>query len=552
MTSMSRIVVAVACALIALTADLRADEKVVETEAIGPRLRMVQIPISLDTVPFVPGVYRQDGDGPAPHGPGCTPIVKTHTDANFSGGSFIVQAGFAQNELAGASYSIPAAEFPVQLVLAEMIFATSNASQLTTTAWSVHFYDGTPLTGTEIASYASDDIVLPHIRIGPGTQGANVQFSIEANDPEQVVWMNNSGSNIISFAYRIDQHNQQTQNPCLVGPPTCCNAFPTTDVSGLSQSANNWLFGLNCGAFGCPPNGGWASFSQLSALCRPSGDWVMRLTYRSLNCAGQPGACCQANGSCQEVASQNNCNGAGQTFFAGITCLQVPGECPQPSGACCRTTGCLVETQLQCTSDGGVFRGNATTCTSTICNGACCSQTNFCSTQSLSTCASIGGQFQGFGVQCVNTNQCPTGACCKPDGSCTFGTMAACSAAGGTFQLGVACAAANCPQPSGACCLTAGGCIILEQVPCEGFGHSWRGAGTLCETPGICDSCVKGDVNGDTLRDGRDVSRFAQVYLNPGGATAAERCACDIAAPAGVEANDVPAFVNCLLTGACP
>jgi len=63
--------------------------------------------------------------------------------------------------------------------------------------------------------------------------------------------------------------------------------------------------------------------------------------------------------------------------------------------------------------------------------------------------------------------------------------------------------------------------------------------------------CTKGDINADTLRDGRDVSHFTRVYLNPGGATATEQCAADMAAPAGVEANDVPAFVNCLLTGAC-
>src|SRR5262249_35466017 len=65
-------------------------------------------------------------------------------------------------------------------------------------------------------------------------------------------------------------------------------------------------------------------------------------------------------------------------------------------------------------------------------------------------------------------------------------------------------------------------------------------------------SCTKGDVNNDGARNGLDVAAFTRVYLNPGGATATETCAVDIAAPSGVDPNDIPAFINCLLTGACP
>jgi hypothetical protein len=52
-----------------------------------------------------------------------------------------------------------------------------------------------------------------------------------------------------------------------------------TDVSGLHAPADNWIYGVNCGPFGCPANGGWARFSQLPFFCRPSGDWVMRAMY---------------------------------------------------------------------------------------------------------------------------------------------------------------------------------------------------------------------------------------------------------------------------------
>lgn len=42
---------------------------------------------------------------------GCPVLTTGHTDADFSGGSFIVQAGFAQNEIAAASYTLMPTRF---------------------------------------------------------------------------------------------------------------------------------------------------------------------------------------------------------------------------------------------------------------------------------------------------------------------------------------------------------------------------------------------------------------------------------------------------------
>jgi hypothetical protein len=47
---------------------------------------------------------------------------------------------------------------------------------------------------------------------------------------------------------------------------------------------NNWLYAIDCGAFGAPP--GWHKFSQLPVIFRPTGDWVLRATYESLNAIG--------------------------------------------------------------------------------------------------------------------------------------------------------------------------------------------------------------------------------------------------------------------------
>ena len=180
----------------------------------------------------------------------CPSATVAHTDANFGGGSFIVQAGMGETEAAAASYVLPAAAFPLRLDMTEIIFATSNAAVQTTTKWSVMVWEGTPATGTLKYTFSSDGKMIPHILLAPGTNGVNVQFMIDPNDPDQM-YLSDDGSHTFSIGYRIDQHNNQTQNPCTNAPPSSSNAFPTTDTSGLQQSNKNWIYLLDCGSFGC-------------------------------------------------------------------------------------------------------------------------------------------------------------------------------------------------------------------------------------------------------------------------------------------------------------
>lgn len=209
---------------------------------------------------------------------GC-PVTVTHSGANFQGGQFVIQAGFAENEAAAASFTLPATAFPVKMNLAEMIFATFSATQQTVTHWQFFAYSGPPTSGNLIASYDSDDVILPHLRIGPGTAGVNLQFSIDPGDPDQLI-IPDDGSHMITVGYRILQHNNAPANPCDT-PDRFTNAFPTTDANGLGSSAENWLDSINCGPLGAPA--GWHSFAQLNSLFRPTGDWNIRLTYESLN-----------------------------------------------------------------------------------------------------------------------------------------------------------------------------------------------------------------------------------------------------------------------------
>ncbi len=393
----------------------------------------------------------------------CPPTVSTWTNASFEGGSYIVQAGMAEGEMAGCSYTIPASAFPIKIDLAEMIFATSNATVTTTTHWSIHFYEGNPKDGQEIASFASDGDILPHLVMPPGTNGTNIAFQIDPGDPDQIVIQDN-GTHTFGVAYRIDQHNNQTQNPCFFPPPSNSNAFPTTDVGGLNAPTTNWLYAVNCGPLGCPA--GWTKFSSLPTGCKPSGDWVMRVTWSSFTCVSQ-GACCLPNGNC-DFLTQADCQTQGGTYLGDNVQCSV-GACNSATVACCfqATGGCLNLLPATCVAAGGVPGPAGSNCTGYICF--------------------------------------PSGACCLPNGNCA-GPMSpeTCAAQGGVFQgNNTNCAGTNCPQPTGACCFPTGFCLVLKEADCLLAGATWKGAGTTCVdgngngTADACEQANPADLNAD-------------------------------------------------------
>jgi hypothetical protein len=424
------------------------------------------------------GVVYDSGDDFSPRG--CQDI-RTHTNADFSGGSYVAQLGFAQNEIAAVTYDVPAGQFPIRIDFTEMIFVTSNANTQTVTEWTIYFWDGDPETGIPVASYSSDDVILPHMRIGPGTAGLNLAFGIDPGDPEQIIISNTSGQARFSFGVQINRHNNPPNNPCLQAPPQTSNAFPTTDFGGLAAPGGNWLNGLNCGPFGCPPNGGWETFGGLSSACRPSGDWVMRATYTPVNCTPGVGACC-ISGVCS-VQSQTNCVNQGGTYQGdGTSCATT--NCPQSTQACCfqSTGGCLNLTPANCASAGGISGGPGTACATYVCF--------------------------------------PMGACCLPDGSCVGPVSpSTCQSQGGTFQgNGSSCATVNCPDPVGACCFPTQFCLVLTEAECAAAGATWHGLGSDCDAPDICQAACPGDVNGDDVVNLTDLSTLLTNFGRSGDA----------------------------------
>ncbi len=434
-----------------------------ERECDG-RMTPLVVMTPVDPLLIVGNAPPRDGELPGGTAGACPQQVSQWTSSDFGPGTYILQGGFAEHEMAGTSYVLTAADFPLRIDLTEMIFGTSNASVQTTTQWSVLVYEGTPSNGQLVYSFSSDGDILPHIVLPPGTSGVNVQFMIDPGDPEQM-WVYDNGSHTFSVAYRIDKHNNQTQNPCFFAPPANSNAFPATDVGGLASLTGNWLYAIDCGILGCPA--GWHTFGQLPSACRPSGDWVMRVTWTPLNCQLQ-GACCFGPNNCQFM-TQQDCESAGGSYQGdNVPCGIGGGACASTSVACCfqATGGCLNLTAETCVAAGGVPGPSGSNCTGYVCF--------------------------------------PTGACCLPNGNC-IGPVSpeTCAAQGGTFQgNNTSCASTNCPLPTGGCCFPNGFCLTLTEADCQSVGATWHGPGTNCaDTNGnghadVCES-NPADLDGD-------------------------------------------------------
>lgn len=511
--ALSRVCTAVALSLAAMAA---VPMSVFAQEAEGDR--PLPVPVQLDSIQrlHVTTLGEIIEDSRVENDRGACSAVATHTNANFEGGAYTAQAGFSEGEWAAASYTLTPSEFPLIVDRIEMIFATVGTTVTTTTKWSVAVWEGTPNNGTMIALYSSDGTILPHIVMPPGNNGTNVLVEVDPNDPEQIVVTNN-GTNTFTVGYRIDEHHNQTANPCFTAPPQTSNAFPVTDNPGLASPTGNWLFGLNCGFLGCPPNGGWVTFGALNSLCRPNGDWVLRASYTPINCTGEVGACCLNDGICLEI-SVADCNAVDGTFN-GIDTSCTDFSCA--FGACCVPDGSCVDDVYEAECENalqGEFQGDNTECATVSCPElleACCFSAG-CVNLTPSNCINAGGTPGGPGTQCATFNCNPLGACCLPDGSCVDAISPGdCVASGGTYQGdNIDCTMASCPDPFGACCFDNGFCLELTQPDCTVAGGTWAGALTDCESG--CDEPCPGDADGNNTVDLDDLNMVLTAFGQSG------------------------------------
>ncbi len=504
----------------------------------------------------------------------CNAIV-SRTTASFSGGTYTLQGGLAQGEMVAVTYDVPAGDWPIKLDLAEIIWGTQNTIVATTTHWSILVYTGTPTNGGLVRTETSDGVILPHIAIPPGTNGVNLQFSVDPQDPDQIVINSFAGNpNKFTIAFRIDQHNQPGANPGCSAPQADRNAFPATDNtvigcgSGYGQLAfptQNWIFANNC-AGGCAA--GWTPFGSLISDqfigpicvtgCRPRGDLVMRATYSSLSCTPGVGSCCLPDGNCN-VLTQTDCATAGGTYNGdGTTCATA--NC---GGACCLQNGnCIITSPNDCSAQSGTFQGLASTCETANCpqpTGACCLNNGaFCLTLSQTNCQGAGGVFQGANTLCGSGSTCPQGACCLPSGSCVIASPANCTTQQGTYRgNNTSCATANCPQPNGACCFSTGFCLVLSPTNCNNAGGTFLGSNTSCVNTNQCPNGKCCLPNGSCLVLSSDDCGGAGGTFEGAGTTCATSCGptcndIDINNDTSLfDPQDIDAFLSVYSEGPC-
>gem|GEM_PF-975596 len=306
---------------------------------------------------------------------------------------------------------------------------------------------------------------------------------------------------------------------CCKPDNTCTSLVVASECDGLGEVFRP---GVHCGLIDCPQRGaccvdGTCTF-ELEAECAGvyQGD--------GMTCDVDPctlGSCCRVDGTCgdNEVASQ--CASADDIFRTGINC-DTPCD---PVGACCNAGTCTIAFEANCTAQGGLYRGDDTSCDVDTCTlGSCCRLDGSCGDDVLASqctgagdffradtacsteCGPVGaccaggactiefaancaGVYQGDGTTC-DVDACTLGSCCQADGTCRDGEVASqCSGAGDFFRAGTACGT-PC-GPVGACC-DAGACTIEFAANCAGV---YQGDDMTCDVE-TCTigSCCQADL----------------------------------------------------------
>jgi hypothetical protein len=252
---------------------------------------------------------------------------------------------------------------------------------------------------------------------------------------------------------------------------------------GSSMSTTNY--------YGGDPHAEWADDSRppVVDIC----DLFGTVTWGgpgALNCPPPLvpiGACCFADGHCENFP-QNDCSSQGGTYEGdGTSCATF--QCPPPTGACCFSGGnCAVETRAACASDGGTWQGSLTSCIPNPCGatGACCFHDGHCVAGTQTDCALQGGAWRGAWTVC-DPSPCPqpTGACCSPNLACDVLRYAECVAREGTWKgMDIPCDPNPC-GPTGACCFAGGSCSIVTHGGCDQECGIYQGDGTSCD-PNPC------------------------------------------------------------------
>ncbi len=219
-----------------------------------------------------------------------------------------------------------------------------------------------------------------------------------------------------------------TQANCLSGPfpglwgpvgascniicsRACCNnttgACTLTSVFGVCP-INSTPIGLTCTPSPCPPMGRCCTFPQgctVTTQANCNGIWGPAGSTCTTNPCTH--VCCNTQtGVCITAPIYAFCFGP-WTNLGNSTC--TPNPCPPVTKPCCLPNGsCVLVTAAQCAGAAGTFMPTATSCTTSLCRGACCVPPNaiVCGTATgthcvITTQAACQGSWKGYGTVCA-------------------------------------------------------------------------------------------------------------------------------------------------------
>lgn len=329
-------------------------------------------------------------------------------------------------------------------------------------------------------------------------------------------------------------------DPCILG--ACCDEAGRTCTLEFQPNCREplkFFAGITCSPNPCVTRGACCVQTSTSSTCYDAmiSDECRALGgtfYPNQSCAEIPcirttrGACCAADGSCNQLTSAQCRRFGGQ--FLGVGTICTPNPCPRNGACCLQAGGCTITGPNGCTN--GVFQGVGTVCTPNPCPvyGGCCYPVGMgvwvCAEPlTASECAlqGIGGQATFYPNQTCSAIFCgPRGACCDTLGNCTLQDRAVCLKIGGIYQGdNTACTPNPCPR-RGACCTNKGSCTVTTQQECCGV---WLGSGVPC-LPDTCaqGACCNGCTGNCTVLTQHQCTALGATFLGSGSVCAGQFC----------------------------
>ena len=302
----------------------------------------------------------------------------------------------------------------------------------------------------------------------------------------------------------------------------------------------------------------WILVGRWGCASSPAGD--LNITFDCVN-----GACCGAEGTCS-ITSPTGCSG---TYVGDGVVSCDPNPCS--TGACCAPDGCHVISSSECSTIGGVYQGDSTSCTISTCRpvnddcdsaepvgevtalefdttkatldgpGLCQGSRNIwysytptCTGRAtVSLCGSsydtkLATYDGGTCTPMANLSRCndDNGPSCSGEQSSTVMDVIAgqsylieiggYSGAFGLGQMTISCTEADL----GACCTDAPACSIEYKLVCERDGGLYGGdntdCGGDCDSDGISDVCelLAGDCNDNRIPDDCDIDAGTSTDYN--------------------------------------